>query len=136
MGGSFPWRGSSSHLIGFGRFGNLGGGPRGGAGGGGPPVSFCICCRTGAVVPSRFLVGKAQVSILLTEDGNLRVVTGSECSVLGATGRLFETIDRILVLQYRTFCCSELTIYFLPFLFRSVRYDQLGVTRHDTEDLM
>ena len=67
--GSFPWRGSSSPSVGFRFCGSCGGGPlsgNGGFGGGEPPngVRFGI----GVVaVPNQFHVGRAQVSVLLTE---------------------------------------------------------------------
>ena len=76
MGGPFPWRGSSSHPVGFGRFGNLGGGPGGGAGGGGPPYSFCVGFGFGVIVPNWFQVGRDHVSLQLTEGVILRDVAG------------------------------------------------------------
>ena len=75
--GFCPWRGSLSHPIRFGFCGNCGGGPRGGVGGDSPPGSVDICCRTDAVVvPNRFLVGRAQVSVLLTEGSDSCLVIG------------------------------------------------------------
>ena len=67
MGGSFPWSGSSSPLIGFKFCGSRGGGPGGGAEGGGPPNSFCECFGFGVVAPNQFGVGRDHASLRLTE---------------------------------------------------------------------
>ena len=67
MGGSFPWSGSLSHLIGFGFCGSHGGGPGGGAGGGGPPNGFCEGFGFGVVVPNWFCVRRDHASLRLTE---------------------------------------------------------------------
>ena len=68
VGGFCPWRGSLSHLIGFGFCGSCDAGPRGGGEGGDPPVGIGIRFRTDAiVVPNWFRIGSAQVSVLLTK---------------------------------------------------------------------
>ena len=67
MGGSFPWSGSLSHLIGFEFCGSCGGGPGGGAGGGGPLNGFCDGFRFGVVVSNRFCDGRDHVSLRLIE---------------------------------------------------------------------
>ena len=80
MGGSFPWRGSSSRPIGCGFYGNLGKGPGGGTGGGGPPYGFWFCFGFGVVVPNWFLVRRDHASLQLVEGIVLDVVTDCGCS--------------------------------------------------------
>ena len=79
-GGSFPWRGSSFHPIGFGFCGNLGKGPGGGAGGGGPPYGFWFCFGFSVVVLNWFLVGRDHASLRLTEGVVLDDVADCDCS--------------------------------------------------------
>ena len=67
MGGSFPWRGSSSHPVECGGFRSLGRGPSGGDGGDTPLYGFWVGFRFGVIVLNWFRVGRAHASLWLAE---------------------------------------------------------------------